>query len=569
MSIYSTVESGTSGHKSRFSKSLSKRMMYDCRFHELIPVLKRFVLPGDVWRIGGDALIRFQPMLSPTLTPNNFRVRYFFVPLRLIEENAELIITGSKNGKLFQIDEDHPLPEFNDFLASASSAAKKTVPKYGFWDYMNVQTGDYKNFTNKEFFPAEYWYKGYLRIKFDFYRDENYDSEDDFDTWWNTKKGEAAAAPIEFSKLSKDYFVSALPWQLKGVAPVLEVTGDASMSGWDFGEASEKLGVVSNKLALALKQSVGAIGANLVAGTNIPPLTIGQDNTNWDTVQERENYLNDFTSKFENALNNGAGELNINGLGFNADELRTMMAQTRIFERLARCGSRYVEYLRSNFGIAPADGTLQRAQYLGGWKIPIVTSEVLQTAEDGSTPVGTMRGHGISRGGNRIQTFIAKEFGLLFGLAEVRPNVIYTTGINRQLTYKRRFDFFNPSFQHLSEQEVRNGELFVNFTADDQGNYDNDDTLGFQAYANELRSYQDEAVADMRDGLGFWNQALDFSTRPNVSGLMTAENHLLSFNKPFGYQSTDARPIIVDFYNLIDCYRPMVRYATPGLVDHL
>lgn len=559
MSIYSTVESGTSGHKSRFSKSLSKRMMYDCRFHELIPVLKRFVLPGDVWRIGGDALIRFQPMLSPTLTPNNFRVRYFFVPLRLIEENAELIITGSKNGKLFQIDEDHPLPEFNDFLASASSAAKKTVPKYGFWDYMNVQTGDYKNFTNKEFFPAEYWYKGYLRIKFDFYRDENYDSEDDFDTWWNTKKGEAAAAPIEFSKLSKDYFVSALPWQLKGVAPVLEVTGDAEISGWNFGTATSLTD--GNKLILKDSTSGNYLGINSHIVENTQPFS--------NTVGNDVSGLNNFTRNFENALNEGGSNINLNGLGFNADELRTMMAQTRIFERLARCGSRYVEYLRSNFGIAPADGTLQRAQYLGGWKIPIVTSEVLQTAEDGSTPVGTMRGHGISRGGNRIQTFIAKEFGLLFGLAEVRPNVIYTTGINRQLTYKRRFDFFNPSFQHLSEQEVRNGELFVNFTADAQGNYDNDDTLGFQAYANELRSYQDEAVADMRDGLGFWNQALDFSTRPNVSGLMTAENHLLSFNKPFGYQSTDARPIIVDFYNLIDCYRPMVRYATPGLVDHL
>ena len=147
MSIYSTVESGTSGHKSRFSKSLSKRMLYNCRFHELIPVLKRFCLPGDVLKIAGDVLVRFQPMLSPTLTPNSFRVRYFFVPLRLIEENAELILTGSKNGKLFNITEENPLPEFNDFCASASGSTKKVVSKYGFWDYMNVQCGDYSVFT--------------------------------------------------------------------------------------------------------------------------------------------------------------------------------------------------------------------------------------------------------------------------------------------------------------------------------------------------------------------------------------------------------------------------------------
>ena len=566
MSIYSTVESGTSAHRSRFSKSLSKRMLYDCRFHELIPVLKRFVLPGDVWRIGGDALVRFQPMLSPTLTPNNFRVRYFFVPLRLIEENAELILTGSKNGKLFQQTEENPLPEFNDFIASASGATKKVVSKYGFWDYMNVQCGDYSVFTDKEFFPAEYWYKGYLRIKFDFYRDENYDSEDDFDTWWNTKKTEAAAAPLEFSKLSKDYFVSALPWQLKGVAPVLEVTGDASITGWNFGTIEDHANILTT--------AVTSGTANLFTDNqpDKPPFKLINS-----TQSTADTYAQRFGDNLAAALASGASDITINGLGFNADEERTMMAMTRIFERLARCGSRYVEYLRSNFGTAPADGTLQRAQYLGGWKIPIVTSEVLQTAEDShtsggqtvKTPVGTMRGHGISRGGNQIQTFFAKEFGLLFGLAEVRPNILYTTGINRQLTYKRRFDFFNPSFQHLSEQEVRNGELFVNFTADADGHYDNDDTLGFQAYANELRSYQDEAVADMRDTLSYWNQALEFATRPNVSGLMTAENHLTSFNKPFAVQGESARPIIVDFYNILDVYRPMVRYATPGLVDHL
>lgn len=564
MSIYSTVESGTSMHRSRFSKSLSKRMLYDCRFHELIPVLKRFVLPGDVWRIGGDALIRFQPMLSPTLTPNNFRVRYFFVPLRLIEENAELILTGSKNGKLFEASEENPLPEFADFCANAASSSKKVVSKYGFWDYMNVQCGDYSIFTNKEFFPAEYWYKGYLRIKFDFYRDENYDSEDDFDTWWNTKKTEAAAAPIEFSKLSKDYFVSSLPWQLKGVAPVLEVTGEASISGWDFGTIGDN---DTNNLLTNYSDN----SANFLINPNVP----GNEDDFPFKNKSNKAQANIWSKQFANALNNAASDITVNGLGFNMDELRTMAAQTRIFERLARCGSRYVEYLRANFGIAPADGTLQRAQYLGGWKIPIVTSEVLQTAEPNagsSRSVGSMYGHGISRGGNRIQTFRAKEFGLLYGLAEVRPNVMYTTGINRQLSYKRRFDFFNPSFQHLSEQEVRNGELYVNFDTNASATNvpdDNDDTLGFQAYANELRSYQDEAVGDMRDGMKYWNQALQPSTRPTVHGLMSAENWLNNFNQPFGYVSDTSRPIIVDFYNILDVYRPMVRYATPGLVDHL
>ena len=88
MSIYSQSEPGTSFHRSRFSKSISYTKRYDCQFGQIIPVLEKFVLPGDVWRISGDCLVRFQPQLAPSLTSSNVRVRYFFVPLRLLEENA-------------------------------------------------------------------------------------------------------------------------------------------------------------------------------------------------------------------------------------------------------------------------------------------------------------------------------------------------------------------------------------------------------------------------------------------------------------------------------------------------
>ena len=99
MSVYSRVESGTNRFRSRFHKSISYSKRYDCMFGEYIPVLSKFCLPGDVWKIGGNALVRFHPMVTPSLTPNYMKVRYFFVPLRLVEPNTELIITGSKDGQ--------------------------------------------------------------------------------------------------------------------------------------------------------------------------------------------------------------------------------------------------------------------------------------------------------------------------------------------------------------------------------------------------------------------------------------------------------------------------------------
>lgn len=547
MSIYSTVESGTKAYRSRFHKSISYTKHYDCAFGEIIPVLEKFVLPGDVWRIGGECLVRFLPMVSPSFTPNKLKVRYFFVPLRLVEKNAELILTGSKDGHLYS----GTLPTFKNFVDEADKTVNADafkVQKHSFWDYLGIPVGDYEAIKNDECLPAQYWLKAYCRCLWDYYFDENISAQrqtyTDFDNYVDTVMKIAAHNSCNFAELPKDYVMSALPWQLKGTAPVLNVTGNGTFQP-NFNV--DLFGTLANP----------SYTTNAVTGqqqNDVSFLSMGSIATN----NVADAYVN-------SELNKTQQNVSINGLGFTADDLRTMMAQTRIFERLARTGSRYTEYLKANFGVAPEDGTLQRAQYLGGWSLPILTTEVLQTGEDGSNPVGTMRGHGISRGGNKIQTFYAKEFGVILGLAHILPKVQYTNGIKRELSYKRRFDFFNPSLQHLSEQEIRNGELYVSFT-----DGLNDDTFGFQAYANELRSSRDVIVGDMRDSLSYWNQAITFNSRPNLNAaLINSANHRAEFNKCFVGNSITDRNIIVDFYNDLDVYRPMVKYATPGLVDHL
>lgn len=191
MSIYSKVESGTSFHRSRFSKSISYTKKYDCQFGRAIPVLEKFVLPGDIWRIGGDALVRFQPQVAPSLTPSTLRVRYFFVPLRLLEPNAELVITGSKDGHLFSGE----LPELPNVFADAVKSSHPNcykVVKHSLLDYFGCQCGDYEKIKNEKFIPAQYWQKAYYRIAWDYYYDENlsfyHSSFGDFESFWNNYK---------------------------------------------------------------------------------------------------------------------------------------------------------------------------------------------------------------------------------------------------------------------------------------------------------------------------------------------------------------------------------------------
>lgn len=519
MSIYSKNESGTRAFRSRFN--LSHRKLFDLRYGEIVPAFAKFILPGDVWKIGANTLIRYQPMLSPTLTRSWARMRYFFVPLRLVEEHIEEVITGSKNGKLINTQ----LPVCKDVFGNVNDSDYH-VYKWSILDYFGLPVGDYKNTHKNASMMAQYWLKAYYRCIFDYYIDENLThNSDNFDTFCSKFLDSGKHMYPQFARLHKDYFTSSLPWQLKGITPTFDFPGAHA----DFFDA------VGNGTY------EGSIGVT-------PNNTIGND-TDYH-----------ISNKVLAALNKNT----IEGVSFDMDDIRALAAQTRVFERLARCGSRYTEYLHSNFGTAPADGTLQRAQYLGGWTQPIVTTEVVQTGGSTDGSVGTLRGHGISNAGNKIRPFVAKEFGVILGLMDVMPELQYTQGIDREFTYKSRFDFFNPSFQHLAEQEVRNGELY--FSTDGK----NDDTFGFQAIYNELRSSRDMVVGDMRDTLSYWNQAITFSQRPNLNdSFIDSESYLSSFNKPFNVNGTNARPIIVDLYNLCDVYRPMVRYGTPGLIDHL
>ena len=65
---------------------------------------------------------------------------------------------------------------------------------------------------------------------------------------------------------------------------------------------------------------------------------------------------------------------------FNVADLRLAFQIQKFLERNARAGARYTEFLRSHFGVSPRDERLQRPEYIGGSKAPVIISEVLRLA---------------------------------------------------------------------------------------------------------------------------------------------------------------------------------------------
>lgn len=544
----------------------------DIQYGKLYPCFRKLMYPGDVFKVHADLLIRYQPMFTPPMNECVATVRFAFVPLRLIEELTELIVTGSKDGHLYQ----ETIPVLDSCFKNLNlSGNHTTVEKHSILDYLyQIPTG--LSLTNEllakldadKASPADFFAKAFFRFWWDYYRDENlFTSFTDFETYyqaWRIHLHDASYMPS--TSLKKDRITSALPWQLKAVAaPTIELIGsgtlkpnypdfysDAYNNSYSDGNYIPSLNPLNNT-----SSDTPGIIAKRNSSSIVDPLVQMSD----AELEAQNKIMSDYLNQNQT--------VEISQLGFNGAQFREMMAQTRIFERLARCGSRYTEYLRANFGVAPSDGTLQRAQYLGGFKTRIVTTEVVQTAGAGESPVGTLRGHGITHGTATIKPYMAKEIGVMIGVIDVKPETIYAQGVDRELTVRSRFDFMNPSFQHLSEQEVRNGEVYFGVDTDSDGNLNNGKTWGFQPYAQELRTGIKHVCGDMRDSLSAWNQALIFSSRPSLNNaFISATNHAASYNRPFVVSTADAYPMLVDFGGVIEAYRPLVKDGTPGLVDH-
>ena len=209
----------------------------DIQYGKAYPCFRKLMYPGDVFKIHADLLIRYQPMFTPPMNDCVATVRFGFVPLRLVEPNTELIVTGSNDGKLST--ETIPVMDSVFKYLNVSSPNTSTI-KHSLLDYLYQipvgldlsPSGLLAKLDADKASPALYFAKAFYRFWWDYYRDENlYTNYSDFETFFNSVKGYLHSSGVPSVALKKDRITSSLPWQLKAVAaPTIELTGSASFT---------------------------------------------------------------------------------------------------------------------------------------------------------------------------------------------------------------------------------------------------------------------------------------------------------------------------------------------------
>lgn len=486
-------------HPGRSMFDLSYEKKFTADMGQLIPVMCDEVLPGDYFKISNQSVIRFQPLVAPVLHEIYQYVHYFFVPYRLLWDDWEEFITGGTDG-----DYNDPPPEWSPVDTASGSL----------WDFFGFPTGVVPTGA----LPLDFPRRAYNLVYNEYYRDETLQDEILL-----------TSEVIKNRNWEKDYFTSALTDQQRGVAPALPITGTTSAHWTDQV-------IINNAAPGSLTVATGGADPRIVI----------------NSAQGAENALN--------ALNNNTVDLSV-AATFDISDLRLAFQIQKFMERNQRSGVRYTEFLKAHYGISPRDDRMQRPEYIGGSKSPVIISEVLQTSSsDVTSPQGNLAGHGISVNAQFAGQYKALEFGLIIGIFSVMPRPAYQQGIDRQWLRKTRYDFPFPEFVNLSEQAITKAEICAT------GNSaHNTDIFGYQGRFDECRTKQSQICSQMRDTFDYWHCGRIFDPL-NPPALNSDFITCIPRKDIFAVPSEPG--LLVSFGNSITAFRPLPLQAEPGLIDH-
>lgn len=510
--------------RSVFNRSHQVKTTFDAGL--LIPFYVDEVLPGDSFKCKVTTFARLATPQTPFMDNLYADVHFWFVPNRLVWDNWERF-----NGA-----QDNP-DDSVDFLIP-----QVTTPGPGY-----AVDSLFAYFGARQLIPSHpamnaLHSRAYNLIWNQWYRDENLQDSVVVDK----DNGPDSASDYVLLRRGKrrDYFTSCLPFTQKGPAVTIPLGGQAPISGiGKFNTAAPITG--------ASVYETGQTTPTTYTKSSFPASATGGNDYLWNFRMTGDPGYPDIYADLSEAT---ASTIN---------SLREAFQLQRMFERDARGGTRYVEILKSHFGVTSPDFRLQRPEFLGGGTTSINTSPIPQTSStDATSPQGSLTAMGtfshLGVGFNK--SFV--EHGVVIGLISVRADMTYQQGLNKMFTRQTRFDFYWPALSHLGEEAVLNQEIFVQGTSADA------EPFGYQERYADYR-YKPSMVtgkfnSDYAQSLDFWHLAQDFSSLPVLGDTFIQENPPIDRV----IAVPDEPHFLFDAVLNLDCARPMPVYSVPGMIDH-
>lgn len=572
--------------RSKFDLSHSNKTTFNCS--ELIPVyVDTDILPGDTVQLDMAELVRMMTPIYPIMDNLFMDIYAFFTPHRLVWDNWQA----------FWGENDDPWTQQTEYEVPYIEAPEGGWTEGTIADYMGIPTkvGGIQ--------PNALAFRAYCKVWNDWFRDENlkkcchiYTDETNRQGMNGTEEGydyvtgaELGGKPLKVAKFH-DYYTSCLPEPQKGDPVTIPMGTTANVQN-----ARTATWLDENQIAINTDQS-----ATYTIGQTAYPLRWAEtspDNTlvNIGSVLNKAHAVQigngsgipgtmpmQVTTTYpydSQESTNGLVPMNLRGDISNLyadlseatrvtiNQLRTAFAIQKYYENAGLHGTRYIEYLRGVFGVTSSDARLQRAEYLGGQRVPINIDQILQTsATNEVSPQGNTSGFSCTINRDSMFTKSFEEHGTLMVLVCIRTDHTYQQGLEKMWTRRKWTDFYNPFFANLGEDAVLNENIYAQGTDEDK------EAFGYQERWAEYRYKNNRVSGYMRSNatgsLDVWHFADDYDSLPHLSSEWIDET-VTNVDRTIAVTSALNHQFLGDFYFKLAYTRAMPVYSVPGLIDHV
>lgn len=519
----------------RSSFKMEKTLKTAFNFGQVVPILVEEVLPGDNWNASVSTVARTAVPIVPIMDNWHLDMFSFFVPCRLLWTNwVKFMGEQTQPGDSISF----TIPQI---VSPAGGFAVRSI-----YDYFGLPTVGQilgGNTISVNALPI----RAYAQIYNQWFRDENLNAS----MANNVGDGPDAVSDVSLITRGKrhDYFTSCLPWPQKGNTAVsipLGTTAPIRSTGGAI-PFSNVAGTRTSQL-------------NLTSGTNVPTWT---DATVAATSGATFG-LAGVAVTWGNVDLSAATAATIN-------QLRQSFQIQKLLERDARGGTRYTEIIRAHFGVVSPDARLNRPEYIGGGRAPIIVNAIPQTSATGltggTTPAGNLAATGHAQGRAGF-TYASTEHGYIITVVSARTDITYQNGMRKMWSRSTRYDFYFPVFAMLGEQAVLNREIYADGSANDAL------VFGYQERWAEYRYNPSQITGLFKSRsagtIDYWHSAENFLALPTLGAtfIQTASMATTTQRNFAGGALTDGQQIICDFFWNMNVARPLPMYSVPGMIDH-
>lgn len=503
------------------------------------------VYPGDTFEIATSKVVRLQTLMHPIFGALYFDVYWFFVPNRLVHDNWPGVMGENLTGP-WAPEIEYSTPTISFERTEKSLRANSICGNL--YDHYGIPT------ENSGFEINALPIRGYHLIWNEYFRDQNLQDP------INIYKGDASRSAFG-DELSEtygycrkaarlhDYFSSALPAPQKALNPVnIPMSGSLPVvSRIDSHDQLDPIG------AYWSDGSVGAVPSVFIKGAS--------NAVKYDDSLSVVNalYPTNLWAEYVPGISDSS-----QGLTATIDDLRTAFAIQRMLER--DCfGSRYRELILAHFSVATGDARMQVPEYLGGNRITLNISQVVNSAESETAALGNLGAfsHTVDVHGDFVKSFV--EHGFIHCLGVVRYPNVFGQGLQRLWSRSGRFSYYWPSLAFIGAQAIYNKEIFL------QGNAEDNEVFGYQEAWADLRMIPNQVSGLFRpyvDGsLDSWTLSDDYDTLPTLSAGWIESNHEI-VDRALAVTSQLSDQVLGDFWFDVKATRVLPMFSMPGLVDH-